>query len=331
MPGLRRQIEDTNEGSRRFEHPRRMGVILRPTQRQLESAMFASVDDVLTALTTESYVADRGLATAIFLALRLEKPLLLEGEAGVGKTEVAKVVATALGARLIRVQGYEGIDISAALYEWNYPRQIMAIRLAEASGNVEAIDLFGDDFLIKRPILQALESTAESPVLLLIDELDRADDEFEAFLLEVLSDFQVSIPEVGTIQAAHRPAVIITSNRTRELHEALKRRCLYHWIGYPSFEKELAIVNLKAASATPDLKRQAVALVQDLRRRELYKAPGVSETLDWTQALVALGHDSVTSATTAETLGVLLKNQEDIDSLSEADLAGLVESAQRKA
>jgi MoxR-like ATPase len=297
--------------------------------RGLESAMFTSIDAVLTRLAEQDYVADRSLATAVFLAVRLRKPLLLEGEAGVGKTEVAKVLAAILDTQLIRVQGYEGIDLSAAVYEWNYARQIMAIRSAEAGGSAESLDVFGPAFLIKRPILQALEYEGNSPAVLLLDEIDRADDEFEAFLLEVLSDFQVSIPEIGTIRAKMPPIVVITSNRTRELHEALKRRCLYHWIDYPSFAKEYAVVSLKASEAAADLRRQCVSFVQELRKLDLYKAPGVSETLDWTKALVALGRSEIDEDSAQDTLGVLLKNHEDIALVSRASLQALVESARR--
>ncbi|HEV3310936.1 MAG TPA: MoxR family ATPase [Chloroflexota bacterium] len=290
--------------------------------------MFESVDAVLDALTAHQYVADRSLATAIFLSLRLKKPLLLEGEAGVGKTEVAKTLAAILGTPLIRVQGYEGIDVNSALYEWNYARQIMAIRSAEASGQ-NPVDVFGPDFLIKRPILQALEHDGAEPAVLLIDELDRADDEFEAFLLEVLSDFQVSIPEIGTITSDNPPVVVVTSNRTRELHEALKRRCLFHWIGYPDFEKELAIVAVRAKEAEESLRRQVVAFVQELRRVKLYKRPGTSETLDWARALVALGRTEVSESAAGETLGVLLKNEEDMAMITPERTRELVEAAQR--
>ncbi len=262
-------------------------------------------------LEAHGYVADRPLATAVFLCLRLQKPLLLEGEAGVGKTEVAKVLATILGAELIRLQGYEGIDIAHAVYEWNYARQIMAIRLAEAGG--ERPEVFGPDFLIKRPLLRSLEAGAGGrPPVLLLDELDRVDDEFEAYLLEILSDFQVSIPELGTIRAEVRPVVIITSNRTRELHDALKRRCLYHWIEYPSFAKEYAIITSKVPEAAEQLRRQVVSFVQRLRDLDLYKMPGVAETLDWTRALTVMGQQVLDATVVDETLGVILKNQEDV-------------------
>lgn len=291
--------------------------------------MFDSIDEVQRAFATEKYVAGRALSTAIFLALRLEKPLLLEGEAGVGKTEVAKALASLLQTRLIRIQGYEGIDISAAVYEWNYARQIVAIRSAEASNQIADLDVFGPDFLIKRPILQALEGDDDKPPVLLIDELDRTDDEFEAFLLEVLSDFQISIPEIGTIRAQTKPIVIITSNRTRELHEALKRRCLYHWIDYPSIQTELEIVSLKAPEAEISMRRQVVAFVHELRKLDLYKRPGISETLDWAQALDALGQTEVTKASVEESLGVLLKNQEDIALISSGHTSALVERARQ--
>lgn len=277
--------------------------------------MFLSIDDTLDDLQSHGYVADRALATSVFLAVQLGKPLLLEGEAGVGKTEVAKVVAAILGTRLIRLQGYEGIDVSHAVYEWNYARQLMAIRVAEVVGEtVNTPDVFGLEFLIKRPLLQALEGgSAGRPVVLLLDELDRVDDEFEAYLLEVLSDFQITIPEIGTITAQAKPIVIITSNRTRELHDALKRRCLYHWIPYPSFEKELAIVRVHLPDAGEALSRQIVKFVQGLREMDLYKLPGTAETLDWARALVALDARTVTTELVEHTLGVALKNQEDIE------------------
>jgi MoxR-like ATPase len=276
--------------------------------------MLDSIDDIQTALAERNYVADRSLATALFLSLTLGKPLLLEGEPGVGKTEIAKVLADLLDTELIRLQGYEGIDVSHAVYEWNYARQIMAIRMAEARGQREDLpDVFGPDFLIERPILRALQAGRDGkPAVLLLDELDRVDDEFEAFLLEVLSDFQVSIPEIGTVSARVRPAVIITSNRTRELHDALKRRCLYHWIDYPSLEKEYQIVSARVPQAPERLRRQVVSFVQGLRDEDLYKVPGVAETLDWTRALMALGEQSLQQEVVDETLGVLLKNQEDV-------------------
>jgi MoxR-like ATPase len=275
----------------------------------------SSIDDLLALLERQRYIADRGLATSIYLALKLQRPLLLEGEAGVGKTDVAKVLASGLETDLIRLQCYEGLDVSHAVYEWNYARQLLEIRLMEASGAVDrgkaAIELFGEEFLIKRPLLQALSSRQRPPVLL-IDELDRADEEFEGYLLELLADFQITIPELGTIRATTPPVVIITSNRTRELHDALKRRCLYCWIDYPDFEKELRIVTMKVPHAPVRLAEQVTAFIQELRTTELYKTAGVSETLDWMAALVALDRQELDPATIEQTLGILLKNQEDI-------------------
>lgn len=292
--------------------------------------LLQSIDEVLDVLAHNHYVADRSLATAIFLASRLGKPLLLEGEAGVGKTEVAKVVALATDAELIRLQGYEGIDISSAVYEWNYARQIMAIRMAESNENARAPDVFSAEFLIKRPLLRALESREEhSPPVLLIDELDRADDEFEAFLLEVLSDFQITIPEIGTIRAQQRPFVVITSNRTRELHDALKRRCLYHWIDYPSFEKECLIVATKVPDVDEALRRQVVTFVQELRCLDLYKSPGVAESLDWANALSVMRQSELDEVVIAETIGVVLKNQEDIARLRGREGRQVLERARR--
>jgi MoxR-like ATPase len=287
---------------------------------------FGSVDELLVALRGEKYLAQRGLATAIHLALKLGRPLFLEGEAGVGKTEVAKVLARLLEAELIRLQCYEGLDVHQAVYEWNYSRQMMHIRLAEARGERPAeAELFGPEFLLRRPLLKAIEATRESPVVLLVDELDRADEEFEAFLLEVLSEFQVSIPEIGTLTAQHPPVVVITSNRTREVHDALKRRCLYHWIDYPSFEAELEIVRAKVPAAAEALSRQVAAFVQELRRVELYKLPGVAETLDWAAALVALEQDSLTPAMVDDTLGVILKYQDDVEKVKGEAARAIVE------
>jgi len=284
------------------------------------SLNFTTIDDLQAALARRAYVSERGLATAIFLALKLGRPLLLEGEAGVGKTEVAKVLAALLDRPLLRLQCYEGLDLQSAAYEWNYSRQILQIRLMEASGHLHLDaaqqQLFGPDFLLKRPLLQAIDSGSPAPVLL-IDELDRADEEFEAFLLELLSDFQITIPELGTIKAAEPPIVIITSNRTREVHDALRRRCLYHWIDFPSFDKELAIVAARAPQAGDALARQIVAFVQAVRREELYKLPGVAETLDWLAALVALGRPSLDRAAVSDTLGVLLKYREDIERIEQ--------------
>ena len=280
-----------------------------------------SIDDLQARLQACRYIADRGLATSVYLALKLQRPLLLEGEAGVGKTEVAKVLAKALEVSLIRLQCYEGLDIAHAVYEWNYTRQLLEIRLLEASGSVKgdhsdvARELFDDRFLIKRPLLQAIVSNSGRPPVLLIDELDRADDEFEGFLLELLSDFQVTIPELGTIKATHPPVVVLTSNRTRELHDALKRRCLYCWIDYPDFQKELSIITAKVPNAPARLAEQVTGFIQELRQAELYKLVGVSETLDWIAALVALDKQELDADTVNQTLGIVLKNQEDIQAI----------------
>ncbi len=275
-----------------------------------------SIDQLVQALEAHAYIPERSLATAIFLALKLQRPLFLEGEAGVGKTEVAKVLAQLLDRPLIRLQCYEGLDVSTAVYEWNYTRQMLQIRLMEAAGHVDEEtaleELFGPAFLLKRPLLQAIEPANGQAPVLLVDELDRADEEFEAFLLEVLSDFQISIPEIGTVRAQEPPVVVITSNRTREIHDALKRRCLYHWIDYPSFEKELRIVRTKAPEASEALARQAVAFVQALREQELFKLPGVAETLDWIRALVALDQQALDEQVVHDTLGVLLKYRDDV-------------------
>ena len=277
---------------------------------------FESIDQVQHSLQSQNYVSDRSLTTSIYLALKLGKPLFLEGEAGVGKTEIAKVLATMLERALIRLQCYEGLDVNTAVYEWNYTRQMLEIRLLEATGEVsqkQALDkIFGPEFLLKRPLLQAIEPINGVEPVLLIDELDRADEEFEAFLLELLSDFQVTVPEIGTLKAEKPPVVIITSNRTREIHDALKRRCLYHWIGYPSFEKEYNIVLAKVPEAPEQLAKEVVVFVQELRQVELYKLPGVAETLDWISALVALDREDLNEEAVNDTLGVLLKYQDDI-------------------
>ncbi len=278
-----------------------------------------SIDDTLVLLEREGYVADRALATVLFLALRLGRPLFLEGEAGVGKTEIAKVLSGALGRRLIRLQCYEGLDVAAAVYEWNYAGQMMAIRLAEASGSVDRdaleSDLFSERYLVRRPLLQALEPDATGAPVLLIDELDRTDEAFEAFLLEVLSDFQVTIPELGTVRAEHPPIVIVTSNRTREIHDALKRRCLYHWLDYPDAERELAILRSRVPDAPARLSQEIVGFVQAIRKEDLFKAPGVAETLDWASALVELDAVALDPALVSDTLGVLLKYQDDIQKM----------------
>ncbi len=277
----------------------------------------ASVDETAAFLRRGQYVGDRNLAVVVYLALKLQRPLLLEGEAGVGKTEIAKVLAAGLGRKLIRLQCHEGLDVAAALYEWNYLRQMLELRMAEISAGSTsrealAAEIFDPRFLIRRPLLQALEPHAEGPPVLLIDEIDRADEPFEAFLLEILSDFQVTVPELGTLSAAQRPIVIITSNRTREIHDALKRRCLYHWIGYPSGEREMQILAQRAPEVNEALALQVVAYVQNLRRRKLFKPPGVAESLDWAHAIVALGQHALSASLLEETLGVLLKYEEDI-------------------
>ena len=278
-----------------------------------------SVDALQQALAREQYIAERALAVSVYLALRLKRPLFLEGEAGVGKTEVAKVLAAAFDTSLIRLQCYEGLDVSQAVYEWNYPRQLLEIRMIETATDLDRAaathELFTETFLIKRPLLRAVEQTRERAPVLLIDEIDRADEEFEGYLLEFLSDFQVTIPELGTIRAVEPPVVVITSNRTREVHDALKRRCVYSWIPYPDFEKEYRIVTAKVPGASERLARQVTAFVQDLRTADLYKAAGISETLDWAAALVALDRDVLDRDVIDETLGILLKNQEDIDSV----------------
>jgi MoxR-like ATPase len=293
--------------------------------------MVNTVDDVQAALLAHDYVADRDLATTVLLALKLGKPILLEGEAGVGKTQIAKTLAEVMGRRLIRLQCYEGLDVNTTIYEWNYQRQLLQIRLAEASGGVEESDIFSERFLIKRPLLQAIEAgQAGGAPVLLIDELDRADEEFEAFLLELLSDFQITIPELGTIRAEEPPLVIITSNRTREVHDALKRRCLYQWIDYPAPEKEYQIVTRKVPQAGGHLSYQIVGFVQKLREMDLYKVPGVAETLDWAAALVALDEYDLQSPTVNDTLGVLLKYQDDIQMVRGAVADAVVESVKGK-
>jgi MoxR-like ATPase len=276
----------------------------------------ASIDDTLALLRSAGYVADRSLATVLYLSLKMGRPLFLEGEAGVGKTEIAKVLADALGRRLIRLQCYEGLDVSTAVYEWNYAAQMVEIRLAEAAGERDRAklsrDVFSERFLIKRPILQALEPQPEGAPILLIDELDRADEAFEAFLLEVLSDNQVTVPEIGAVKAAEPPVVVVTTNRTREIHDALKRRCLYHWVDYPDAERELAIVAAKVPGASERLAAEVVAFVQRLRQEDLFKKPGVAETLDWAAALTELDQVALDPETVSDTLGVLLKYQDDI-------------------
>jgi MoxR-like ATPase len=296
-------------------------------------ASVASIEQLEDLLARQLYITDRGLATSIYLALKLQRPLLLEGEAGVGKTEVAKVLASGFDTQLIRLQCYEGLEISHAVYEWNYARQLLEIRMMEAAGAFDrqkaTREVFSEQFLIKRPLLQALTNGSDRPPVLLIDELDRADEEFEGFLLELLADFQITIPELGTIRPTMPPVVIITSNRTRELHDALKRRCLYFWIDYPSFEKELGIVKAKVPSAPVRLAEQVTAFVQELRKADLYKAAGVSETLDWVSALVALDRSELNPEAIEQTLGILLKNQEDIQALRGERISDLLNRATR--
>ena len=285
---------------------------------------FRTIDELEGALREADYLPDRGLATALFLGLALEKPLLLEGEAGVGKTEAAKALATALDARLIRLQCYEGLDVSHAVYEWNYPRQLLHIRAAQ-EGTVSEDELFGAEFLIRRPLLEAIDT--DEQVVLLIDEVDRADEEFEAFLLEVLSDFQITIPELGTIRARRRPAVVLTSNRTRELHDALKRRTLFHWIGHPSLEREVEIVRLRVPGIPERLASEAAGFVRGLRGLDLAKPPGVAETIDWAQALAALGREEIDAEVVEQTLGSVLKYREDIEAVRDETLVGLIAEA----
>jgi MoxR-like ATPase len=285
---------------------------------------FGTIEELQSALLDESYLADRGLATVLYLALKLEKPLLLEGEAGVGKTEAAKAMARVLGSRLIRLQCYEGLDVAHAVYEWNYSRQLLHIRAAQ-EGTVDEEELFGPAFLIRRPLLDAIES--DDPVVLLIDEIDRADDEFEAFLLEVLSDFQITIPEIGTVRGTRRPVVVLTSNRTRELHDALKRRALFHWIDHPSLEREVEIVQLQVPGIPARLAAQAAAFVQRLRGLDLAKPPGVAETIDWARALEALGAEELEPEIVESTLGSVLKHHEDLQAVRDSALADLVEEA----
>jgi MoxR-like ATPase len=292
--------------------------------------MFRSIESVQRALAKQRYFADRAIATTVFLSAKLGKPLFLEGEAGVGKTELAKVLAAALKTRLIRLQCYEGLDASHALYEWNYPRQLLRIKLGEAGrGSLDAIDreLFGEEYLIRRPLLDAITADGDTPPVLLIDEVDRADEEFEAFLLEVLSDFQITIPELGTLRAERPPFVVITSNRTREIHDALKRRCLYLWLDYPAFEREYEILRSKAPGINEKLAGQVCALMQQLRQEDFYKRPGIAETIDWGCALMALHRDELDSATVEETLGCIFKYNDDIEAFRKGNLVALLEQA----
>jgi MoxR-like ATPase len=293
-----------------------------------------SIDDVQTLLRQQAYIADRTLAVPIFLALKLQRPLFLEGEAGVGKTEIARALAGGLDTELIRLQCYEGLDINHAVYEWNHARQLLEIRLMEASGEVDreaaTSDLFSDSFLIKRPLLQAIDGSREKSPVLLIDELDRADEEFEGFLLELLADFQITIPELGTYRAVHPPIVIITSNRTREIHDALKRRCLYYWIDYPDFQKELQIVTSKIPEAPQRLAEQVTSFIQELRQAELYKVPGVAETIDWTGALLALNQTELEPQVIDETLGIMLKYHDDIELVRGEPVRAMLDRARNR-
>ena len=293
-----------------------------------------SIESVQELLRGQGYIADRSLAVPIFLALRLQRPLFLEGEAGVGKTEIARALSAALDAPLIRLQCYEGLDINQAVYEWNHPRQLLEIRLLEASGDVDresaTAGLFSERFLIKRPLLQAIDAAHERAPVLLIDELDRADEEFEGFLLEMLSDFQITIPELGVFKAEHPPVVIITSNRTREVHDALKRRCLYYWIDYPDFQKEMQIISSRMPEAPRRLAEQVIGFVQELRETELYKIPGISETLDWTSALMALNQRELDPEVIDDTLGLMLKYQDDIQQVQGEPVRAMLERSRNR-
>ncbi len=293
---------------------------------------FASIEAVQQELGQTGYVCGRDLATVVFLALRLGRPLFLEGEAGVGKTEIAKAIAQSLGRRLIRLQCYEGLDVSSAVYEWNFPAQMVAIRTAEAAGGAERetlqTELFSSDYLIARPLLEAMRPDPAGPPVLLIDELDRTDEPFEAFLLEALSDFQVTIPEIGTIKAPEPPIVIVTSNRTREVHDALKRRCLYHWVDYPDFDREMAILHARAPEAAETLSREVVAFVQRLRTEDLFKKPGVAETIDWAKCLLALDVINLSPQVISDTLGAILKYQDDIQKLQGSEAKRLLDEVQ---
>ena len=320
-----------------FRSNSRKEVALSTTSHMAETtgaSIPVSVDELQKALQENLYVADRSLAISIYLALKLRRPLFLEGEAGVGKTEIAKVLASALDTRLIRLQCYEGLDVNQAVYEWNYSRQLLEIRMLEASDRFNESeaeqDLFSEKFLIKRPLLQAIESSDGKPPVLLIDELDRADEEFEGFLLELLSDFQITIPEIGTFRAENPPVVIITSNRTREIHDALKRRCLYYWIDYPDFQKEVQIVTSKAPDAPRKLAEQVTAFVQELRTAELFKVPGVAETLDWTAALVGLDQTELDPSVIDDTLGIMLKYREDVETVRGEQTRALLNQAMNR-
>ena len=292
---------------------------------------FETVDDVQNQLNKNQYIADKSLSTSLFLSLKMKRPIFLEGEPGVGKTEIAKVLAKIRETKLIRLQCYEGLDVHNAIYEWNYSMQILHIKMMELEGksnrNIIKDEIFGPKFLIKRPLYKAIDFKGLHPPVLLIDELDRADEEFEAFLLEILSDFQITIPEIGTIRASKPPIVVITSNRTREVHDALKRRCLYHWIGYPSAKQEFEIIKRRIPEVNDMLGKQIIAFVQNLRKRELYKLPGVAETLDWTNALIKLGTTELSKEVMKDTLGTLLKYQDDIESMDNETSKGLIKKA----
>ncbi|MCK0141987.1 MoxR family ATPase [Aliiroseovarius sp. F20344] len=294
----------------------------------------ASIDDTLAGLSDEGYVCGRDLGTVVYLSLKLGKPLFLEGEAGVGKTEIAKALAAMLGRQLIRLQCYEGLDAASAIYEWNFAAQMIAIRTAEASGGASReelqTELFSQDYMIKRPLLQAMEPHAEGPPILLIDEVDRTDEPFEAFLLEALSDFQVTIPEVGTVKAEEPPVVILTSNRTREVHDALKRRCLYHWVDYPAFERELAILHARVPDCAATLSKEIVTFVQALRGEDLFKNPGVAETIDWARCLIALDAVALSPEVVSETLGALLKYQDDIAKIAGSEATRILNEARQQ-
>ena len=294
-------------------------------------SVFTSIDDVQNKLSGQGYVCSRALATVVFLSLKLGRPLFLEGEAGVGKTEIAKAMAAVLGRKLIRLQCYEGLDASSAVYEWNFPAQMVAIRTAEAAGgsNKDALqtELFSDQYLIKRPLLEAMQPDENGAPILLIDELDRTDEPFEAFLLEALSDFQVTIPELGTIKAPEPPIVILTSNRTREVHDALKRRCLYHWVDYPNFEREVSILNARAPKVSQALSEEVIAFVQALRTEDLFKKPGVAESIDWAKCLLALDVVSLSPEVISDTLGAVLKYQDDIAKIQGSEAKRILDEA----
>ena len=293
-----------------------------------------SIEDVQSLLRNQNYITDRGLAVALFLSLKLQRPLFLEGEAGVGKTEIARSLALALGTDLIRLQCYEGLDINQSVYEWNHARQMLEIRLMEATGSIDqesaSKDLFDERFLIKRPLLQAIDQNRDRPAVLLIDELDRADEEFEGFLLELLADYQITIPEIGTYTTDHPPIILITSNRTREIHDALKRRCLYHWVEYPDYQKELQIVTTRLPDAPRRLAEQVTGFIQELRETELFKIPGVSETIDWATALMALNQTTLEPQVIEDTLGIMLKYEDDIAQIRGEPIQSLLERSQNR-